>query len=177
MTAQERLDQLLSIIETPTNTPVTLAMIRDALPIDGYVLVRLTLEAAKVPADATKESQFMATEMMDAIAALRSDNGLLISSPDRQAIIDQLAAAGKWPGDLRDTVKSFGVYKRFRWQVEGYATEPTIEEIQAAMDVAEVDQAVTTALNEIVNPAASNPWRTRKTIAEAYRKAADLVEA
>jgi hypothetical protein len=49
-------------------------------------------------------------------------------------MIDQLAVAGSWPDSVRDGVKALGRVTQPRWQIEGYADEPTLEQIQAEFD-------------------------------------------
>ena len=63
-----------------------------------------------------------------------STNGLSLSTPDRQAVIDALATAGSWPDAVRDAVKALGGVWRPRWQIEGYAIAPTLESVQAELD-------------------------------------------
>jgi len=130
MTAQERLDYLLGNVSSPTNAAITLASIKDVLPVEAYALVRLTLEGAMVvpddtPADELIEAKMIAAEMADALSALRTV-GLSLSGDDRQAIVDMLAVAGSWPDAVRDAVKALGVRTQPRWEIEGYATEPTL---------------------------------------------------
>jgi hypothetical protein len=54
-----------------------------------------------------------------------------LSGADRQGLVDQLAIAGEWPNAVRDAVKALGGVSRPRWQIEGYATAPTLESVQA----------------------------------------------
>ena len=133
MTAQERLDHLLAPAGIPTGISVTLAHVQEAIGDDAYTLVRLTLEAATVPQDETIAAKRAATDMADAIAAMRV-SGLLLSPPERQDMIDQLAVAGEWPDSVRDAVKALGIDNRPRWIVEGRAEEPTLESVQAEIN-------------------------------------------
>jgi hypothetical protein len=57
-----------------------------------------------------------------------------LSGADRQGLIDQLAIAGNWPDAVRDAVKALGGVSRPRWQIEGYAIEPTLQSVQAEID-------------------------------------------
>jgi hypothetical protein len=141
VTPQERLDYLLADVWVPTNAVVTLAVIRDALPQQAYGLVLVTLANAKKPQADTPEAIAAATEMEGVFIALNGA-GISLSSPDRQAVIDQLATAGQWPDAVRDAVKALGGVIRKRWQVEGYEAEPTLQSIQAEIDaeIAEPDE-------------------------------------
>ena len=117
MTPQQRLLYLLETATEPTNTQVTFALIEAAVGFAGANLVAGTIQAA------TAQMPLLATVM----TAMSTPAGLSFSSPQRQAIIDALAAAGNWPESLKDAVKGLGYRTRARWQIEGYATEPTIK--------------------------------------------------
>ena len=117
MNAEQRLAELLETVETPTNKPVTISDLADLLSDHDFALVRLTLESAtvaEVPEEATPEQSMImratALKMQDALAALRSSTGLLLSSPERQSMIDQLAAAGEWPDEVKISEESRRAY-------------------------------------------------------------------
>jgi hypothetical protein len=143
MTPQERLDHLLEDVSTPITTGVTLTIIENTLDSSEatagtFPLVRLTIEAATVPqiVDGMDEPQiaqakFIATRMADALMVLRSKDGLDLSPPIRQGMIDMLALAGQWPDAVRDAIKALGVRVQPRWQTEGYTIEPTLQSVTA----------------------------------------------
>jgi len=140
MNAQQRLAHLLEIVETPTGRSITISDIESVLTPLDFAIVRMTLKAATMPAipDGASETDILianaiAEKMQDATAAMRG-GGLLLSSPERQAMIDQLATAGNWSNEVRDSVKTLGVIRKPRWQSEGYAAEPTLESVQAELD-------------------------------------------
>lgn len=137
MNAQERLNYLLETIVTPTNTGVTLAMIEDTVGHAAWPLVRLTLQSATVPASDSQVDQLIAVQMGDALAALRSATGLLLSPQIRQDMIDLLASRGSWPDSVRDAIKALGVSRQARWQQEGYETEPKLELVTKQLIVSE----------------------------------------
>ncbi len=167
MNAETRLAELLETVWVPTNKAITLSEIRGALTVEAYALVRLTLEAAMVPADDSIEAKLIAAEMTDAIGAMRTV-GLSLSSPDRQAVVDLLAFRGQWPDAMRDAVKALGGTHKPRWQVEGYATEPTLEDVQAKIDEARLINAKA-LFNErmTVGGNAGEVWSQAWTDAEA----------
>lgn len=149
MTPQERLDYLLTDVWVPTNAVISLAVIRAALPQQAYGLVLVTLANAKKPQADTPEAIAAATEMEGVFIALNGP-GISLSSPDRQAVIDQLAAAGQWPDAVRDAIKALGGVWRPRWQAEGYQSEPTLEQISKELIVSATRTAISskkTAIN------------------------------
>ncbi len=118
MSAQERLDYLLEVVETPTNQLVTVAAIVSAVGLDAGRLVVGTIQAGAA------QDPILAASLQ----AL-STVGMSLSSADRQMLIDELAAAGQWPDSVRDAVKALGVVRQPRWQIEGYLSEPTLEQV------------------------------------------------
>lgn len=121
-TAQERLDYLLSTEFVPTNKQVVFADVTAVVGLEATALVVGTMKAASAT-----------NPLMDTIIIAMSTNGLSLSSPERRAVIDQLAAAGNWPDAVRDGVKALGGINRPRWQSEDYATEPTLEQVQTEL--------------------------------------------
>jgi hypothetical protein len=122
MTAQERLAYLLESVWVPTNRQVLFADITGAVGLEATALVVGTMKAASA-----------ANPLMDTIIIAMSTVGLSLSSPERQGVIDSLAIAGEWPDAVRDAVKALGGVDRPRWQVEGYESEPTIEQVQTEL--------------------------------------------
>jgi hypothetical protein len=165
-TAQELLDALLVVVETPTNDPVRFSDIESLAGFEAANLVYGTLEAAKAQ-----------MPLLGSVITAMSTTGLVLSDPARQAVVEQLAALGKWPQELQDTLKQLAISKRYQWQIEGYTSEPTLEQLQAKIDREALDAKIAEAKNEILNVAESASDRTKKMMAEAYRKAADLMEA
>ena len=140
MTPQERLDYLLESVFVPTNRLVTISDLESTLDDFGFALVRLTLDTASQPqiVDGMSQVEILiaratAKKIEDAVEAMRSTDGLSLSTPARQAVIDQLAIAGEWPDTVRDTVKALGGVWQPRWQWEGYASEPTLTQVTNQM--------------------------------------------
>jgi hypothetical protein len=119
MTAQSRLAELLEIVATPTNRQIIVADIIAAVGLDGSRLVLGTLQAASAQ-DPVLAAAYQALVTV----------GISLSGDDRQAMLDTLAAVGSWPDSVRDAVKALGVLRRPRWQMEGYTSEPTMQQIQ-----------------------------------------------
>jgi hypothetical protein len=140
MNAQERLDYLLESVFVPSNKLVTIGMIKDALPEEAYGLVLATFAMAKIPASAEFADVAKAAEMESSFIAMSSE-GLSLSSLTRQAVIDQLAAAGGWPDVVRDAVKALGGVWQPRWEIEGYAAEPTLEQVTTELRKIELEDA------------------------------------
>lgn len=117
-TAQQRLDYLLGTEFVPSNRQVLFADVTAVVGLEATALVVGTMKAASAT-----------NPLMDTIIIAMSTNGLSLSSPERRAVIDQLAAAGSWPDSLRDAVKALGGVDRPRWQIEGYESEPTLDSV------------------------------------------------
>ena len=144
MTAQERLAELLEVVETPTNALVTIGSIRDSigLTVEQYGLVRGTLETAiaTLKADADPAKRIQGIDLQDALSAMLA-GGISLSGADRQSTIDLLAVFGQWPDAVRDALKGLGVRRQARWQIDGYESEPTLESVQAEIDAARLINA------------------------------------
>jgi len=124
MNAKERLDYLLESVFVPTNATITVSEIVAAVGgMDAARLVVGTLQAGAAQ-DPILAASYQALSTV----------GMSLSVQDRQALIDQLAVAGQWPDVVRDAVKALGGVSRPRWQIEGYAIEPTLQSIQAEID-------------------------------------------
>lgn len=118
MTPAERYQQLLEDVWVPTNKQVLFADITAVAGMSATALVVGTMKAASA-----------SNPLLDTVIIAMSTNGLSLSSPERQGVIDALAAAGQWPDQLRDAVKSLGGSWKKQWQVEGYDVEPTLESV------------------------------------------------
>lgn len=164
MNAQERLDYLLATEFVPTNRQVLFADITAVVGLEATALVVGTMKAASA-----------SNPLMDTIIIAMSTNGLSLSSPERRAVIDQLAAAGSWPDSVRDAVKALGGVDRPRWQSEGYESEPTLEQIQAEIEQAALREFAETLIQRVsaaINLATAAEGATQSTI-----KAAAVAEA
>jgi hypothetical protein len=132
--AAEVLADLLVPVWVPTNAEVTIGMIRDSIGLtpQEYGLVRSTLEGAiaTLRADADPAKRMQGIDLHDALSAMLS-RGISLSSPDRQATIDLLAAFGQWPDSVRDAVKAVGGVWVGRWSLEGFETVPTVDQVTA----------------------------------------------
>jgi hypothetical protein len=144
MTPQERLDYLLESVWVPTNALVTIGMIRDEIGFtpEQYGLVRGTLETAiaTLKADADPLKRMQGIDLQDALAAMLS-RGISLSSENRQATIDLLAAFGQWPDAVRDAVKALGGVWQARWQTEGLQAEPTLQQITTELRKQELEDS------------------------------------
>jgi len=141
MNAQERLDYLLESVFIPTNQLVTIGMIKNALPEEAYGLVLATFAMAKIPVSADGLAGVARAAEMESSFIAMSSEGLSLSSASRQAVIDLLAAAGKWPDAVRDAVKALGGVWQDRWEIEGYAAEPTLEQVTTELRKIELEDA------------------------------------
>jgi hypothetical protein len=136
MTPQERLDYLLTDVWVPTNKQVLFADITAVVGMEATALVVGTMKAAAEQ-----------NPLMDTIIIAMSTNGLSLSSPERQAVIDMLAVAGNWPDEVRDAIKALGGAWRPRWQTEGYATEPTLQHVELEITKESLKEAATNRWN------------------------------
>jgi hypothetical protein len=114
---------LLETEWVPTNRQVLFADITAVVGLEATALVVGTMKAASA-----------SNPLMDTIIIAMSTNGLSLSTPERQAVIDQLAIAGDWPNEVRDAIKALGGVWQPRWQSAGYASEPTLDQVQSDMD-------------------------------------------
>lgn len=90
-------------IEVRDPSPATYAKLTAAFGDEARMLVAGTIRAAIAKGGPE------AGELADAHSVLLIESGgLRIDSDSRQAILDALAQAGKWPDQLRDGIKSMG---------------------------------------------------------------------
>jgi hypothetical protein len=127
MTPQDRLDQLLTIVDVPTNKQVIVADIITACGIEGAGLILGTLQHAAT-------SNPIVAAAYQALVTV----GISISDPMRQGLIDGLAQAGQWPDALRDSLKALGIVKTPQWQIEGYESQPTLLSVTTELRKAEL---------------------------------------
>ena len=130
MTAQERLDYLLANVTTLTNRQIIVADIIAAVGVEASGLVLGTLQAAAA-------SNPILAAAYQALVTV----GISLSDDLRQGMIDQLALAGSWPNSVRDAVKVLGRTTRTRWQLEDYATEPTLQQITTELRKQEIEDS------------------------------------
>jgi hypothetical protein len=130
MNAETRLAELLETQWVPTNKAVLFADITAVVGLEATALVVGTIKAAGAQ-----------NPLMDTILIAMSTVGLSLSTAERQGVIDMLAAAGSWPDEVRDAVKSLGGTYKPQWQSEGYESEPTMESVQAEIDAARLINA------------------------------------
>jgi len=124
MNAEERLAYLLELVWVPTNATITVSEIASAVgSLDAARLVVGTLQAG-ASQDPILAASYQALSTV----------GMSLSGADRQELIDQLAIAGNWPDAVRDAVKALGGVWQTRWQIEGYASQPTLESVQVELD-------------------------------------------
>ena len=150
MTPQERLDFLLETVQTPTNAMVTFSTITDALGGDLAATQATALVVGTMKAGAATNP------LLDTVVIAMSNNGISLSSPVRQTILDQLAVAGEWPDAMRGAIKALGVLVRPRWQIEGYVTEPTLADMETEVTKATLRQTATDRWNAFID--AMDAW-------------------
>jgi len=152
MTPQERLDYLLLAEFVPTNTLITIGTIRGTagLSPQEYGLVRSTLDnvIATLRASNNPIEKVQGLDLQDALSAMLA-GGISLSGIDRQSVIDQLAFVGKWSNEVRDKVKILGGTTRFNWEIEGYETEPTLEQIKAELTKQSIRERLNATFNQI----------------------------
>jgi len=119
LTPQEIVAYLTESVSVPTGRIITVATLVETVGMDAAGLVAGTIKAAGNP-------------IMDSVFLGLSTTGILLG-PDRQAMVDMLAAAGQWPNAVRDAVKALGVTVMPRWQHLGLASEPTVESVEAEL--------------------------------------------
>lgn len=127
MTPQEKLDWLLETVHTPTDELITFSHITAALGNDLAATEATALVVGTIKAAAAQNP------LLDTVLIAMSTSGMSLSMPARQTIIDQLAVAGNWPDALKNTVKGLGVRVQPRWQIEGYASQPTLAQLETEL--------------------------------------------
>jgi hypothetical protein len=118
-TDAEVLAELLADVFVPTNRQVLFADISGVVGLEAAALVVGTIKAASAQ-----------NPLLETVLIAMSTVGLNIGTPERQAMIGQLALAGGWPDQVRDSVKALGGVTVPRWQQIGMS-EPTIESVAA----------------------------------------------
>jgi hypothetical protein len=161
------LADLLVPVWVPTNAEVTIGMIRDSIGLtpQEYGLVRSTLEGAiaTLRADADPAKRMQGIDLHDALSAMLS-RGISLSSPDRQATIDLLAAFGQWPDAVRDAVKAVGGVWVGRWSLEGFDAEPMLVDVETRKQSVMLAIAAQERYRELI--ATRNRW---DSVASAVR--------
>lgn len=164
------LAELLSPVDTIDPAPVTMATLRERLPSALYGELRLSFIRAK--ALATSESpadKIFAEEIADTQAAL-AGGGFLLHTPERLALLDQMAPALGWSAYLLAAMLRLCIITRPRWQTEGRATEPTLEAITAELEAAAVSskwQRVSAVIDDRVAGGLLTDWADVVAIIEA----------
>lgn len=126
MTAQERLDYLLEVISIP----------RDEPRLTNSALGELT-------------SPEVAEQVFDLIKATTESyaiqyvvNGIDTSTSAWKARVDAINAPTPELESLKPIIRDWEVIRRPRWEtLPGYATEPTLESVQAELDAARLINA------------------------------------
>lgn len=130
------LAELLAPVDTIDPAPVTMATLRERLPAALYGELRLSFIRAK--ALATSEApadQIFAEEIADTQAAL-AGGGFILHTPERLALLDQMAPALGWSAYLLAAMLRVCIITRPRWQTEGRPAEPTLETVAAELAAA-----------------------------------------
>jgi hypothetical protein len=151
MNAEQRLAYLLESVWVPTNRGVVLRDVYAAAG-DAEGLVALTLRRVKNPIlsdemsdNARNQAEVLAEQVSQACIAMSTKDGLVLSDEKSQLLIDILAHLGQWPNSARDAVKALGGVWHPRWQVEGYASEPTLESVSLELQKQQLADAAADA--------------------------------
>jgi hypothetical protein len=151
MNAEQRLAYLLESVWVPTNRGIVLRDVYAAAG-DAEGIVALTLRRVKNPilsdemSDAERnQAEVLAEQVSQACIAMSTKDGLVLSDEKSQLLIDILAHLGQWPNSARDAVKALGGVSRPRWQVEGYAAEPTLESVSLELQKQQLADAAADA--------------------------------
>ncbi len=143
---EDNLAQLVEVVSKPTGRLVTFGEIARDLGDHAYgVIVRVFMAAQQADPG-----------LVPAFNAL-STVGMMLDTPSRLAMIDQLATAGygpsglePWPAEWVAKIKAMGVTTGPRWQIElGLTEAPTLESIAAARQ----RNDATIALNDVTHRA------------------------
>lgn len=142
LTDAEILAHLLQPVSKPTGRLVTFGEIARDVGDEAYAVIVRVFQVAQ-QAD---------PGLVPAFHAL-STVGMMLDTPSRLAMIDQLATGGygpgglqPWPADWVTKIKAMGVTTGPRWQVELAMTEPpTLKSIAALR----VKHEATLALNDV----------------------------
>lgn len=144
MNAQERLDYLLADVWVPSQTLVTIGMLRDeiGLTAEEYTKVRTTLENAIAALKASSDpvERMKGIDLADALAGMLG-KGVSLNGESRQKTIDLLATFGQWSDELKAKIKTLGGTTRKRWQTLNRQSEPTLQQVQAEIAVEEAQAA------------------------------------
>lgn len=100
----------------------TIGKIKDVLGEDGARLAAGTLKAASE-----------ADPLVWAFAMKLNTTGIPFNDETTQRQIDQLAAVGEWPDEMRDAIKAIGIERGPLWQKLGLESLPSTEAIEAAL--------------------------------------------
>jgi hypothetical protein len=145
MTAQERLDYLLANVQVrnPAGWTVKRILGQSGLPSEVAIMVAGKLESS-LAAMASSFTPFTQTTLN----ALSQESGLAIDDDMSQSLIDQLAVYSqalpeqmRWDAEFVAIVKALGVSTQPRWQLEGYATEPTLQQITTELRKQELEDS------------------------------------
>jgi hypothetical protein len=77
---------------------------------------------------------------------------------------------------VKALIRDWELSTKPRWKIEGYQTEPLLVEIMTELALDECDAMISTVKNELLNQAEVAPDRTKKSMAAAYRNAAEMME-
>jgi hypothetical protein len=151
MNAEQRLAYLLESVWVPTNRGIVLRDVYAAAG-DAEGIVALTLRRVKNPIlsdemsdNARNQAEVLAEQVSQACIAMSTKDGLVLSDEKSQLLIDILAHLGQWPNSARDAVKALGGVSRPRWQIEGYASEPTLDSVSLELQKQQLADAAADA--------------------------------
>lgn len=145
LTPQEILEYLSTTEDIPDSQVVIVATLMDAVGIDNARTVLGTLKAA-AEVDPIIASAYQALNTV----------GITLHSPERQGLIDAIAANAEWPAELTAAVKGLGVKSRPRYVGLGYDDPPTLQSVETEL-VALADAAARDLITETLY---GSQWNT-----------------
>lgn len=153
MNAQERLAELLEVVETPNTKGWMAGELPEALGslADANTLLGIIEQASPLT--------------RTAFIALSLPTGLQLW--DKGPLLDALPL----PADLRDRVKALGITSRARWQIEDYENQPTLEQITNELQRESWKTRFDAILNQIGTTEQADGVTALRTIADEMEAA------
>ncbi len=165
--AAQLLTELLAEVDQVDPTPVTMATIRDRLPLNLYAEFRVSLHNLAHTAKTTTDDAIiiLAEELADVRAALTGP-GFILHTPVRQALIAHIGTRLGWSSGLVSALRGITIRRIPRWQLEGRPTAPTIETLTAELEAAAREAAA--AANAAAFAAVREQWVAAYSAALQY---------
>lgn len=160
LTATDIQAALAAVVAVPVNKPVTISDLQAAVGDESAALVVGTIKAGQAT-----------NPLLEPAMIALSTTGMLLGSVSRQAMIDDLALAGGWTDQLRDTVKGLGAKQLTRWEsLGGEGAVPTLEEVSASIQAMQVDTyaaGLASRVSAAVRLAAAADGATEQSVRDA----------